>query len=332
VNWRNLLIGGLTTLVITIVGGVMVFYLTKEPKYPSERLVYTLKTSATFGSEQNKITFLTISVQNTGTKAARNVRIVGKFDQDSLIQDKRITLSVGPASIFQDESSSKLLAISIPILVPTESAEISLLVKGPEASKPDLGVQSEDSIAIQVPSPSLEPKTEGLHQRERLLVILLIPCALGLQLLLLRTRRWLPTKLPTRPSLNNTAFVYLQQGLTEEAEKLLKTEIGMHGADPFTLANYGVALGLSGNHDLAIKHLDAAWWWARSTSQKALIEYDRATLFISMRDLEGAKKHLRAAFSLGGREISRYCELSIHIRAAAAQDDEFDRLVQQRGR
>jgi tetratricopeptide (TPR) repeat protein len=334
-NWRNVFVNALITLGIAVVAGVLVYFLTKGPSPPSESLAYTLNTSAAFGSDQDKITFLTISLQNTGTKAARNVRIAGKFDRNSVIQDRRITLSAGPAAIFRDESSAALLAVFIPSLAPAESAEISLLVKGANGSAPDIGVQSDDSMATQILPPSLEAKTEGLSKMRRILIVLVAALALVLQLILIRFgpfRGFLRRIIPSFLSLNNAAFVYLQIGLTDAAKELLKAAIAAKGADPITFANYGLALGLTGDTDLGSKHMDAAFWWAATNHEKAVVEYDRAILSIHLNDVEGAKRHLRKAFALSPREITRYCQLSTYLQAGCKQDSELNSIVTKRGR
>ncbi len=215
------------------------------------------------------------------------------------------------------------------------AAEISWLVKGPNRSAPDIGVQSDDSMANRIPPPSLEPKTEGLSKIQRISIALLIPLALVLQLVLTRSKRFrglLRKILPAFQSLNNAAFVYLQLGLMDAAKELLKTAIAERGADPITFANYGLALGLTGDADLASKHLDAAFWWAGTAHEKAVVEYDRATLLVHLNDLEEAKRHLRKAFSLSPREITRYCQLSTYIQAACKKDEELNSIVKKQGR
>jgi hypothetical protein len=332
VNWRSLFLNGIVTLVITVAAGLVVYYLTKEPAPASERLLYTLNASATFGTEQDRITFLTISVQNVGRKPARDVRVVANFPQNTLIQDRRVIVSTGPASTIRDDSSPTQLAVSIPNLVPNESAEISLLVKGPEGSRPDLGIKSEDSVGIPVPAPSLAEK-KGISKIQRIAIGISITLLLLFQFVWLRSNISSVARIfPTSRSLNNIAFIYLQQGLADRALQLLTTEISTKGADAISLANYGLALGLQGDQDLAAKHLDSASWWANTKHEKAVVEYNRAILEVRKNDLAAAKAHLRKAFSLSRREITRYCELSVHIQSASSKDQGFRDLVDRKGR
>jgi hypothetical protein len=111
-----------------------------------ERLVYTVQTSATFGSEPDKITFLTIRVENTGGKSAHNLRTVADLGHDVTIQSKQITLSSGAATPITDNSSGANVDILVPDLVPTEAMVISLLVKGSGHVSPTIDVKSTESV------------------------------------------------------------------------------------------------------------------------------------------------------------------------------------------
>src|SRR5690242_14357212 len=107
-NWRYTLISSGITLVVTLIAGLLVYYLTKEPPSlsPAEQIVYRINTSATFGSDPDKITFFTIRVENIGNEAAHNVRIVGSFSNRHTIQNKQIELSSGLASNLTDNPNS----------------------------------------------------------------------------------------------------------------------------------------------------------------------------------------------------------------------------------
>src|SRR5713226_3385448 len=85
---------------------------------------------------------------------------------------------------------------------------------------------------------------------ERLLSVLMPLIALAQPLLVAllfpRSRSFLLRFIPTTPSVNNTAFLYIHKGLTKEAQALLENAIINRGADAITLANYGLTLGLNG--------------------------------------------------------------------------------------
>lgn len=331
-NWRDTIIGALVTLCITIVAGVIVYYVTKEPKEltPAEKLVYRLDTSATFGSEQNKLTFLTIHIQNAGNKSAKNVKIAATIEQGFSIEGKQIAFSVGKVADFQDTSSGNTLSINVPSFPPTETTDISLLVRGSGTPNLQVGVLSDDTVGSAVPTTLATPEDRVFPV---MAIIILIFAALAFQQVVNRfmSLRFYTTRNAPSPR-NDTAFVYLQKGLTKEAEKLLALEIEWRGGGPLALANYGLAIGLNGDVQGAAERLDAAAWWATEKHEKEVVEYNKAILNISQGTTKEAIADLRAAFRLSRTNIARYCALNTYIRAACDKDPEFLALVQQHGR
>jgi len=337
-NWRHTLISSGITLIVTLAAGLLVYYLTKEPPplLPSEQIIYRVNTSATFGTDQDKITFLTIRVENTGNKAAHNVRIVDIFSDRYIIQSKQIELSSGPASNVIDNSSEHKVDIVMPILVPNEYAAISLLIRGPSGLEPNVNVRSDESVG-KMATNSLQPIANEINADKQKAIISAVTGVLfglvGLVItgaLLARIRRG-------GASRNNTAFVYLQQGLTEEARELLSAAIADGDGEAVTVANLGAALGLQGDVEGARKRFLIAEWWAapgRWTNRhaRAVIAYDQATLLIHNSDLAGAMEELRKAFSLSRRQIGRYCDLSIYMKDVKEKNAEFRELIERRGK
>jgi hypothetical protein len=333
VKWRDIVVGALVTLFVTVVAGIIVWYVTRQPQPSTERLVYNLTTSATFGSDAGSITFLSAKVRNTGGKAARNVRIAGSLPSGYVLQDRRVTLSSGPAASFTDSSSNTKLELTIPSFAPSEEADLSLLVKGPNTPNMSLGVQSDDSLGTLVTEEAIQDQSGKAGSLPPSFGIALVAVALVAQIVLTpRVRSALRGLTPARDALNDTAFVYLQQGLVDEAEQILTKAISDRGGNVLSLANRGLALGLKGDVMLAMKHLDAAEWWAGSNHEMAVIEYDRAVLAVHEGNIGEALGHLTTAFRLSPVNISWYCRLNIYVRAAAAENSELDELIRSQSR
>ena len=192
---------------------------------------------------------------------------------------------------------------------------------------PNLQIEllSDETVGSAAPAPSLTASKRPAFLIE---IIWLIFGALLLQLIVLTI---IVQRQKSQKSLNNTAFVYLQKGLTKEAEKLLGLEIEREGGEAISLANYGLAIGLNGDVTGAAVRLDAAAWWAKTRYEKAVVEYDKAILSIFQGTTKEAIEHLRAAFSHSRAVIARYCAINTYIQAACSQDPEFLALVQQQG-
>ncbi|WP_158925141.1 tetratricopeptide repeat protein [Acidisphaera sp. S103] len=342
-KWKETLLTALISLLVAIIAGIFVFYFTRDKRVEAEKIIYYVENSATFASSQGDLRFVTLVVKNIGTKSAHNLRVAADFGQIASVQDKRIILSSGPAATFKDASSGGHLDVTIDDFSATESATISMLVKESGEHRysdllPTIGVQSNDSLGELVALSSLHPDDDNKFSKTSRVILTGIMAIVaffplfGMRFILPILTTFVGRRLPTRPNLNNTAFLYLQQGLIEDAGKLLETAIATRGADAVTLANYGLTLGLQGNVEAALKRFEAAEWWAGLAGERAVVEYDRATLYLSQRQFAEAKVHLKKAFSLSRSEIGRYCELSVFIRSAGETDPEISRLVAAKGR
>jgi tetratricopeptide (TPR) repeat protein len=129
------------------------------------------------------------------------------------------------------------------------------------------------------------------------------------------------------PSVNNTAFIYLQQRMIEEAKQMLQIKTRRRGADSYEIANLALAWGLSGNTDQATKLFSMADWLANSNHLKAVIAYNRATIAASLGDYPLAKAKLREIIALSRRSVSKYFRLSSYFAEASKIDPEFELIV-----
>lgn len=342
-NWRDTLIGSGITLIVTILAGLFIYYFTKEPVAPAaqEHIVYSVETSASFGVNPDAISFFTISVKNIGSRAAHNVRVIGTFPHGYFIQSKQFTSSSKiTATTIIDKSSNENVDVLVPDMVPSESTTISLLVKGPTGLKPDVSVRSDDSIGnVEEPMPS--SKTKDNANKKTVLSLMVgvaaVALALGLQAVLtfvvlprLRSGRGYGS---AEARLNNTAFLWLQEGLADETVKLLYFAISMRGAEPLLIVNYGLALGLAGDAEAARKHFEIARWWATSRHERAVVAFNEAILLIKeKKPVSEIVERLREAFTNSRKQIAQYCNINIFIREAIEAVPELRTVIERQGR
>lgn len=318
---RDILIGAFATMIVTIIGGVVVYYITKEPLQAptTEQLIYSWEKPLNFRSEERELSLAGLQLGNLGNEPATQVLTVLEFEDIVTIVDKSVSLTSGPAGAYECTlKSANKLVITFPSLTPGEIAKVSLLLQGKAIPEPKIGVKSSKTTGqpgLVVPSKERE---ETKKDEIRELVTILIPIALMFQILLLivlkpRIRSFLRKSIPTNPSLNNTSFLYLHTGLTEQAEKLLQDGIAQKGADPHMLSNYGLALFLNGKNDLAEKNLKAAEFYAQEKHERAVMLFSRSILKLKNGDINGGLSDLRDAYHLSKSEIKRYCEFSVHM-------------------
>lgn len=317
-KWRDIIIGALITLFVTIIAGVIVYYVTREPaKAPAqEKLVYQVEQPNCFLSEQNKLALLTIRVGNLGSKEANSTELAIKFEKDVSVLDKQIKMSSAPAGKFEDHSKeSNVVNLFFPALLAGETATISLMVDTPIQKTPEIGLRSAVSIGNE--GPFIIEKPQEINRKESFgkALVALVPIAAFLQLFLVgllsgKFRSRISRFIPTTRSINNTAFLYIHQGLHKEAEQLLRNQIRTSGADAISLANYDLALCLNSKMEEGKKRLKATEWYSRLNHEKAVVAFNNALVSFTEDKLEEGKNYLEEALKLNKHEITRYCEFS----------------------
>ena len=335
-NWRDLFLGAFVTLIVTVIAGVAVYYLTAEssPFSQREKLVYDVDNPVTFDSGQTTMSFFNVRVTNDGQKSATNVVVGIQFDDLVTISDSRVSLSSGPAGEIEAQSKSdNQLKVDITVLTPGETVTIAILTDTVEGDQPTVGVKSDMSIGEHAPSSALvttPPASNAISGA-------LVPIAVFLQFLLLvlmrrRVMRVIKRYLPTVRSVNNTAFVLLHGGLTERALGLLADRIEASGAEPIMLANYGLALGLQGEEAQAKKVIDAAEFWASGNShEQAVVAFNRSLLAFRSGDDTSGVKLMRSAFEMSKNEIARYAEYSTIVASLRGENRQLDSLLKEQG-
>ena len=335
-RWRDIIIGAIVALFVTIVGGIIVYYVTGYRSSALEKLVYQVEKPTLFETKDTKVSLVTVRAGNVGDRTAEGVNLVISFDEGTTIIDKKVRLSSEPTGTYVDRSKGKTgVHLFFPNLVPSETATVSIMLAAIVKDVPIVGIRSATTVGEpgsfvrDAPSGGTEG---GTLQR---LLSRLIPLIGGGQVLLLamlsrRFRSRLRRFIPTFPSVNNTAFLYIHSGMVDEALGLLQNEVIRRGADAVTLANYGLALGLNGDREGAEKRLRAAEWWAQVKHERAVVAFNRAILALFANDIGVGRKYLREALQLSS-EIRRYCNLSIFVKKAAEQDQEIAALVSDGG-
>jgi hypothetical protein len=321
-KWRDIIIGALITLFVTITAGVIVYYATREPaKAPTqEKLVYQVEQPNCFLSEKNKITLLTIRIGNLGSKEANSTDLVIKFPKEVRVLDKQIQMSSAPAGKFEDHSKERnTINLNFPTLLAGETATISLMLDAPIQNTPEIGLRSTASVGKEGPfiiaeSPDIKKKDSFAK-----MLVTLVPLAAFIQLFLLallsgKFRSLIIRFIPTFRSVNDTAFLYIHQGLQKEAEQILRREIRHIGANAISLANYGLVLCLNGRIEEGKRMLKATQWYSRLNHEKAVTAFNYAIVEFAEDNIEEGKKYLKDALKLSKHEITRYCEFSEIIK------------------
>ncbi len=325
-RWRDILVGAVVTLTVSILSGIVVWLFTRDSP-PAERLRYSVEELASFRPGEVRIGIVTIKASNTGTKAARDVRFVVVFPAGIEIREKQITSSSGPTSAYSEvPSDTKTLDLQIRTLAPDETITASFLLAGSGSFTPQVGLKSSETVGT-VGETKREAASTNRFEIWKVGTALLFQ-GLALFILFLLRGKLKGTIGAYTSSPNNTAFLLLQQGLASQASAMLSAKVKAKGGDAFELANLALALALEGNDQISQKMFQAAEWLAGTKHSKAVLFYNRATLLASLTKYDESKAALREALLLSPKEIKKYFSFSAYFADASKADSEFCTIVE----
>lgn len=329
-KWRDLIIGFISALLVTVFGGALVYYLTKEPPKEKalEKLIYSTEQTATFNAKKMKFVLFTVRLGNIGNLPARNVDVAIEFQRNTEIIDKSVSLSSGPVGkhqITQEDSSS--LSIRFPCLTPSEKATISFMIDKVPSKQPIIGVKSENSVGTK--GSFKEPQKIDKKDRLNRVISDLIPMILVVALAMVFYLRKLAKRTVMRygRDLNNTAFLLLHQGLLKESRALMEKDISEHGAHSHLLSNYALSLALDGDFKYLENRLRAAEFIASSKHDRAVVKFNRGLIAIIQEDLNKGIAFITEAVQLSPKEIIKYCKYSNIVSGLAKKHTEFEKNV-----
>ena len=335
-KWKDVILGSLVTMGVAVVAGVLIYYLTREPPAapPAETLVYEIDTPVNFESDQTRLSFTNIRLRNIGDLSAENVLVGVDLPSGVKLIDTQVIFSSGPGGRFKfDDTGSADIGIVIPALTPAESATITLLTDATVPKLPTVGVKSDSSTGHL--APVAESQTQSDNKTEviaKLVLLAFLGQLLLFPLLIPRIRTLIRRFVSPVQSVNNTAFVLLHRGLVDDTVKLLERSIEESGGEPYILANYALALGLSGKAQKADAILDAADFLAAENKHaKAVVAFSRSILRFSVEQESEGVKWMKVALSLSKKEIIRYLKYSALVAKQRGLSPELHSLLNEFG-
>jgi hypothetical protein len=310
-KWKSVLLGAIATLVVTILAGVAVYFLTKEPPDPPplENLRYYVDPPVVFETAETTLALVSLRVANLGNLAAANVRIATEFESTSTILDAEIGLSSAPAATYAtDTPGSSQFTVSLPVLAPDESVAITFLLDRAPDDDPTIGVKSDSTVGSFGPLTRAEllpltPVASGVI-KVALSILVTLPIPAGFVLYL----RWRRDRL--YQNVNNTAFLFIHNGKFAEAARMLNGEIEARGGNSYVFSNLAVCHAFSGEHEDAETYLGMALSAASSRHSKGVVAFNRSLAAFLKEDTRSGIAHLREALRLSKRAVKRYCSSS----------------------
>ncbi len=314
-QWKEIVIGSVATLIVTVVAGVGTYYLTKEPDYAKvERLLYSVEQLAEFRGNSKNASMTYVSFKNSGGAAARDVTLGinlsnSKFEDYSVTNSQRVPIS--KESVKDGSAEFKLER-----LLPGESIKISFLQSLPE--NPSVTLRSSESVGKEdEPAEPKASRASSINTFIKYFVpfigVFTIAASIFLARLLSRSRRQRPH------CRNNVGFLLLHQGMVEDATRILRLAVENGEDGPHALANLALCEAMHGDAEKSNSYLNAAEYYASDDQEKSLVELSRAISFLISGNKAEFYSRLKQAISLEAKEIREYCNYSVHLDEVRAE-------------
>ncbi|WP_444889498.1 tetratricopeptide repeat protein [Microbulbifer sp. DLAB2-AA] len=312
-RWKEIIIGAIITLIITIIGGITVWKFTKEPSKPEPKSIVVAEADspAKFKSDSKSLIFNTIRIGNLGDKVAQSVILSIEFPEDTHVTDFSISSSSGAAARknlkeIGEKKYEKIIAIDS--LLPEETVTISILTN--EYTENELHISGRYSEGL-VQKGSLSKRValdDLLKERPQAGKAALTALVLGILLAYMTFR--IKNELGAPRNVNNTAFMLLHNGLVEEAATVLETNMTNRGSNSYEMANLGLCKALMGSKDASEKYFSVAELYSTSKQIKALVAFNRAIVSFESDEFDDARRYFESAVTLASRRIKLYVKCS----------------------
>jgi hypothetical protein len=335
-GWKDAVLGGLITLIVTVLAGVAVWYVTKNPE-KNEHLVYRLENPASFISQGMGVTFSVLNLRNDGDVRASGVLIEAKIPKNAKILNKSIIFQSGTSSNYSDKSDQENLKIFVNSFLPKDKMTLSVLISGQSKVSLQYSVVSSESIAEIDRNADTIGGGKGISTK---FFILSLATLTLFQLLIIqflnyirfksREKQFNSRRVPDSSfssSRNNIGFIFMHNGMIKEAERLFRDDIDAGTAELMTISHYGVTLLLQGNQE-GHKYLECAQWPTLDNHTKANLLVDRFIVCIAQGDLEGAKICLAKSLILS-QDVKEYYDNSFIIKDLIEKNSLHDFYQQQ---
>jgi hypothetical protein len=323
-NWKDVLIGSISTLAVTVVGGVVIYYMTKEPELKTrELLTYSIRSSGDFSGDKERVAFTSIVISNRGGRSAGNVSAIIDFKSPSI---KDLATDASPEVGEKRRVTPERAVLSYPRILPGEVVTVDLLLDSP--ARPDVTIRSDESLAVSDSSlgSNRDDRRIEINRASSLVVPISAILFSILGLAFLRRLKRIGSGSGMIGDRNNAAFLLLHSGLPEDADEILTASVRSGRYDSFTLSNLAICKAVQGDIAKANCLLTAAQHREVKGHAAAVLSFNEALLnLLSGRRAEGISC-LRVALSISPSEIKRYSDRSVHLNAYR-QDPDFIALT-----
>jgi tetratricopeptide (TPR) repeat protein len=310
-NIKSTLIGAFIALIVTVIGGLVVYYITyKETK--GENLTYWYDAPAIFEKDSSSVVLQTFNISNQGDIKSNGIAFEINYPEGIYISEKSVVFSSGNMTEYKDSITGKRnFMLQTPILLPKETIKISFILKSKSYRSPIVTLKSDSSLGtkLNINEKIIDKKSSIIKYYLLLLLALLVLLLILLYKQISRIRNY-----GSRQSSNNTAFLFIHKNLPDYAVKLLDKTIMKSGADGYILGNYALAKAIKGDFEESQKLIEAANFYSSGEHEKAVNLFNTSLVYFLKGELLIARKKLEEAVIKDAKEIKSYVEFSDLIK------------------
>ena len=332
-NWGQIAATSLATLIVSILGGVVIFFFTNRPD-PAPRLYYEQVPPTSFSTDKVQTVIQSFRVWNAGDKEAEDLQVLITIPKDSVIADQKIEPSGGAAMNVKTKLvNPSTILVTSPLLNPRESIRLAYLLNGTTEQSTKLSIRARGIVGELNSNISTEQVTP-LSLRTTFAILALALVILVQFRLATFVKRYIPRKRAREEDesgetgFNNLGFRLLHKGRITEAKKYLERSLQVEpGA--FALANLAHVYAVEGHFEEATAMSEIAAEYAHTPRTKAFIEYSRFCIDLLAENKSEALKHLRSSLQLTGNLASEYFDRNTNLARWKA-DEEINAAFSQR--
>lgn len=315
-RWKEMLIGALMALFVTVIGGLLVYFVTlEEPVERKEALRFDIEDPVSFEGKDNRVSIGYLRFSNVGDLPASGVRAVLEFGANEVLE-YYVRAENKPQVSHQLDREEGRLEVQVDALLPGDVVAITYLTKS--EVEPSVVVRSQNSSAEQGPVTGTvvyeEPNRSFV---ERYINALLPILGLLFMIFVVLARKIAAGRRECR---NNNGFVLLHSGQFEDACRILRDAVGEGEDGSHALANYALSLYLAGDVQRSDGYLRASKMLAVGKHAKAVIAFNEAIILAKMGSWKESIGALETAISGSAREIRDYCRDSVLVEELIQQN------------
>jgi tetratricopeptide (TPR) repeat protein len=318
---NKILFNAIIALTVTILGGLVVYYLTLKPN-KGESLSFWFDNPTVFAKDSSSLAIQRVIFSNTGDASASNVSLIIEYPKDVAIDDVTVVSSIGKNSSYkQVYVKGNTYKLECDKLMPKEKISLSYLLKSIHYQfKPNVFLKS--SLSIGSYQDIQSSKQSDLVK----FLFLIIPAQIFLILGLFLFKKY---RFSSR-SVNNTGFLFLHKDLPNYAKAIFEKAINDRGGDSLLISNYALVKAILEEYEDSIKLIEAALFYSWGGHEKAVCEFNYSIIYFLIGDKQNGRLKLIRALKHSKKAITgyiNYSDLIKKIRLNTEVDSIFKELL-----